>query len=335
MPHRKGYPAVSRNRKKPPWFCGKKRLAQFILKQVSQESTKKSQQEYARKSVPSLTSVPMLVKVVREKKFFTSNLLIETGDGMIAISLQSGSNGNCIYVEADGVRLLFDAGISGIQAEKRLAAHGRDIRQVDALIISHDHADHIRCAGVFQRKYGIPVYVTPKTLSAAESACSLGCFTNVLHFRSGGTLRFGDVSVETIPTPHDGEDGAAFVVNAAGKRLGILTDLGHVFEGLGRVVASLDAVFIESNYDPEMLTNGPYPPFLKRRIKGPGGHISNREAAELLRAAGDGLKWACLAHLSEQNNSPDIALRTHREVLSEAFPLHIASRYAASGLFSV
>jgi phosphoribosyl 1,2-cyclic phosphodiesterase len=264
-----------------------------------------------------------------------SNLFVETGARMIAISLQSGSNGNCIYVEADGVRLLFDAGISGIQAEKRLAAHGRDIRKVDALIISHDHADHIRCAGVFQRKYGLPVYVTPKTLDAAVSISSLGCLTNVLHFRSGGTLRFGDVSVETIPTPHDGTDGAAFVVNAAGKRLGILTDLGHVFDGLGRVVASLDAVFIESNYDPEMLTNGPYPLFLKRRIKGPGGHISNREAAELLRMAGVGLKWACLAHLSEQNNSPDVALRTHREVLSAAFPLHIASRYAASGIFTV
>ncbi len=254
---------------------------------------------------------------------------------MIALSLQSGSNGNCIYVETCGVRLLFDAGISGIQAEKRLAAHGRDIRQVDAVIISHDHADHVRCAGVFHRKYGLPVYITPRTLAAAESMYSLGSLTNVLHFRPGKTLRFGNVSVETIPTPHDGKDGAAFVVNAAGKRLGILTDLGHVFAGLDRVIASLDAVFIESNYDPEMLTNGPYPPFLKRRIEGPGGHISNVEAAELLRTAGVALKWACLAHLSEQNNSPDVALRTHREIFSAAFPLHIASRYAASGLFTV
>ena len=87
---------------------------------------------------------------------------------MIAISLQSGSNGNCIYVEAEGVRLLFDAGISGIQAEQRLAALGRDIRKVDALIISHDHADHLRCAGIYQRKYGIPLHITPRTLAAGK-----------------------------------------------------------------------------------------------------------------------------------------------------------------------
>jgi phosphoribosyl 1,2-cyclic phosphodiesterase len=254
---------------------------------------------------------------------------------MIAVSLQSGSNGNCIYVEACGVKLIFDAGISGIQAEQRLAAHGRDIRQVDAVIISHDHADHVRCAGVFQRKYGLPVYITPRTLRAAESSNALGSLTNILHFHAGGTLRFGDVVVETIATPHDGQDGAAFVVEAGGKRLGILTDLGHVFDGLHTVVSSLDAVFLESNYDPDMLMKGPYPPNLKRRIKGPGGHISNVEAAELLLQSGSDLKWACLAHLSEQNNSPQIALRTHREILPSRFSLHIASRYGVSPVFSI
>jgi phosphoribosyl 1,2-cyclic phosphodiesterase len=255
---------------------------------------------------------------------------------MIAISLQSGSNGNCIYVETGGVKLLFDAGISGAAAEERLARHGRDIRQVDAVIISHDHGDHIRCAGVFQRKYGLPVHVTARTLAAARSRCDLGKLHDIRNFKAGGTLRFKDVSVHTVPTPHDSDDGAAFVIEANGKRLGILTDLGHVFSELGRLVSSLDAVFLESNYDPEMLKNGPYPRYLKQRIKGPGGHISNAEAAELLRsAAGPRLRWACLAHLSEQNNSPDLALRTHREVLVPDFPLHVASRYAVSGIFVV
>ena len=92
---------------------------------------------------------------------------------IIAISLQSGSNGNCIYVETGGVKLLFDAGITGVQAAERLVAHGRDIRKVDAVIISHDHGDHIRHAGVFQRKYGLPIYVTPATLAAASSRCTL------------------------------------------------------------------------------------------------------------------------------------------------------------------
>lgn len=256
---------------------------------------------------------------------------------MIAISLQSGSNGNCIYVEAGTVKLLFDAGISGIQAEERLALHGRDIRDVDAVIISHDHGDHIRHAGVFSRKYGIPIHLTPATLAAASTRCTLGKLKDVHHFRSCDTLRFGEVRVHAIPTPHDGADGAVFVIEAGSKRLGVMTDLGHVFKDLVHLVSSLDAVFLESNYDPEMLANGPYPAYLKQRIKGPHGHLSNQEAAELLRrAAGAGrLRWACLSHLSEQNNHPDVALRTHRSSGIGSVTLYTADRYAVSGIFSV
>jgi phosphoribosyl 1,2-cyclic phosphodiesterase len=254
---------------------------------------------------------------------------------MIAISLQSGSNGNCIYVEAGGKRLLFDAGICGIRAERRLAAHGRDIRNVDALIISHDHSDHISHAGVFQRKYRVPIYVTPVTLDAALERQRLGPLCDVRHFYRGEALQFGNVSVRTIPTMHDGADGAAFVISCGEKKLGILTDLGHAFSGLEAVVASLDGVFIESNYDPEMLAQGPYPAFLKRRIRGPGGHLSNIEAAELLGGYSKSLKWACLAHLSEQNNHPARAIRTHREIARPTYTVYTASRYAATEIFHV
>ncbi len=249
---------------------------------------------------------------------------------MIAISLQSGSNGNCIYVEADGVRLLFDAGICGIRAEERLVAYGRDIRDVDALIISHDHSDHIRFAGVYQRKYGLPICVTQATLNAGDAAHKLGRLRDVRYFRSGDTLHFGKVSVQTIPTLHDGADGSAFAVSCGGRTLGILTDLGHAFAGLGEVISSLDAVFLESNYDPGMLSRGPYPPFLKRRIQGPGGHLSNIEAAELLDVYGRNLKWACLAHLSEQNNNPVMALETHRRMVSHSCAFHVAGRHTAT-----
>ena len=112
--------------------------------------------------------------------------------------------------------------------------------------------------------------------------------------------------------------------------------MGHVFDGLDAVVQSLDAVFIESNYDPELLADGPYPEFLKRRIRGGGGHLSNGESANLLATAANGrLKWACLAHLSEQNNDPELALRTHKEILGRRFPLYVASRYEASEVFEV
>ena len=256
---------------------------------------------------------------------------------MIAISLQSGSNGNCIYVETGGVKLLFDAGITGVQAAERLLAHGRDIRKVDAVIISHDHGDHIRHAGVFQRKYGLPIYVTPATLAAASSRCTLGKLKDVRHFRSSDNLQFGDVLVQAIPTPHDGADGAAFIVSSGSKRLGIMTDLGHVFKDLIHLVSSVDAVFLESNYDPDMLAAGPYPAYLKQRIKGPRGHLSNIEAADILRraSAAKRLKWACLSHLSEQNNHPDVALRTHRRLGAEDIILYTADRYTVSDVFPV
>ena len=137
-----------------------------------------------------------------------------------------------------------------------------------------------------------------------------------------------------FPTPHDGVDGSAFVISSGSKKLGILTDLGHVFNELSDIVSSLDAVFIESNYDPAMLSNGPYPAFLKKRIQGPKGHLSNRESAELLQA-GSQLKWACLAHLSECNNSPEVALRTHLNISGGRITFHTASRHMASEIFTL
>lgn len=250
---------------------------------------------------------------------------------MQAIALQSGSNGNCIYVEAGGVRLVIDAGISGAQADARLARLGRDIRCADALLISHDHSDHSRSLGIFQRKFGLPVHITRETLQTARGKYRLGNLTDIRPFRAGATLRFGAVAVETIPTPHDGADGSVFVIDDGRHRLGILTDLGHVFDGLPDVVASLDAVFLESNYESQMLANGSYPEFLKDRIRGPGGHLSNGEAARLLRAAADTrMQWICLAHLSEENNRPDVALAAHHQVLGRHVPIHVASRYDAS-----
>ena len=254
---------------------------------------------------------------------------------MKVISLQSGSNGNCIYVEAGEVRLLFDAGISGKRAAERLADHGRNIRDVDALLISHDHADHARCAGIYHRKFALDVYATSATLAEADAKYPQGRIDSVHTFESGKTLRFGDVSVQTVPTPHDGVDGSAFVIDDGRRRLGILTDLGHVFDGLGDLIASLDAVLIESNYDPDMLSRSPYPWSVKRRIDGPGGHLSNAEAAELLRSHGTDLAWACLGHMSEECNSPGRALETHRDILGDDFPLHQAGRYAATNVLAL
>ena len=247
---------------------------------------------------------------------------------MEVIALQSGSNGNCIYVESRGVRLLK-------QAQARLAHHGQDIENVHALVISHDHCDHSRCLGIYQRRFGLPVHVTKGTLTVASRKETLGPFCDVRHFAAGSSLRIGNVSVEAISTPHDAADGVVFVVDDGTRRLGILTDLGHVFDRLVSLMKTLDAVVIESNHDPDMLDNGPYPEPLKRRIRGRGGHLSNEDAAGLLSSAGSKLKWACLAHLSGDNNDPELAVETYRGALGRQLPLFVASRYAATDVLEV
>lgn len=253
---------------------------------------------------------------------------------MLTFSLQSGSNGCSIYVEAAGVRLLFDAGIAGREAERRLAARGRDIRRVDALLLSHDHDDHVKCSGVYQRKFGIPIHATRATVEAASRA--LGELRDVRHFRSGEVLEFGPVRVETIRTPHDAADPVSFVVECAGRRLGILTDLGHPFEELLHAIRGVDAAYLEANYDPGMLAEGSYPAQLKARIRGRHGHLSNEEAAEVARAGCDGrLRRVIAAHLSDENNRPELALAALRGAVGPGVSVHLASRHEASEVFEV
>lgn len=255
---------------------------------------------------------------------------------MQVASLQSGSNGNCIFVQSGETRLLVDAGISGRQAEQRLAALGQQIRTMDAVLVSHDHKDHAGSIGIFRRKFGLNIHVTEKTLETARSHYSIGLIDEFTHFTGGETFQLGCFQVESFSTPHDCADGLVFVLDDGQRRLGILTDLGHVFPGLAEIIRSLDGVLLESNYDREFLSRSPYPEWLKQRISGPRGHISNRDAAELLRdAAGPQLQWACLAHLSAQNNSPLRALETHRAIIGEGLQIHVAPRHEASSLLSL
>lgn len=253
---------------------------------------------------------------------------------MLVCALQSGSNGNCTYVEAGAVKLLFDAGISLHRANTRLARWNRTLRGLHGLIISHGHGDHIRCAGTFHRTLGAPLHATRGSIDAMRNL--LPKRRDVRCFRPGDVLDFDGVVVRTIPTPHDADESVAFVIEHAGRRLGLLTDLGCPTLELAAAMPTLDAVIIESNYDPQMLANGPYHDDLKARIRNGRGHLSNTQAAELLALCDRGrLTWALLAHLSEHNNDPQLALATNRRVLGDAFPLAVAYRDTPTGMLEV
>lgn len=253
---------------------------------------------------------------------------------MITFSLQSGSDGNAIYVEAGDTRLLFDAGISGRRAEQRMALHGRSIRDCDAVIISHHHRDHTAGAGVLQRRFGLPLFVSPRVRRAVGDG--LGAVVDVRTYQPGDSMEVGDAVIHTIRTPHDGIDTVCFVVEHDGRRLGILTDLGRPFAGLRHILSDVDAAYLESNYDPDMLWAGGYPERLKHRIAGDGGHLSNEEAADLVdREGGPRLRWVAVAHLSEENNRPELALDAHHQCVGESFPVHLAPRHGVSDVFEV
>lgn len=254
---------------------------------------------------------------------------------MEVITLQSGSSGNCVFVRSGDTCVLFDAGISGSKAESRLAEFGYDIRDCQALVLSHEHSDHISGAGAFHRKFGLPVYANLRTWNATRAKPSTGYMGCPNHFESGKPFQIGSLRIEPLRTPHDAVEGVCFVIedNDSGERFGLLTDLGHVFSGLEAIINSLDAVLIESNYDEEMLLQGPYPQHLKNRIAGKRGHISNEDAAQLLdKCQASQLQWVCLGHLSGQNNSPEVALATHRERHGDRFPIFCADRDGATQL---
>lgn len=249
---------------------------------------------------------------------------------MDVLCLQSGSSGNCVFVDTGSECLLFDAGISFRKVQTRLNEAGRDASEIDAIVISHDHRDHIGCLGVLNRRLNVPIHISRKTLRATERRVSLGPAQNIQHFAPGETFTVGVTAIESMPTPHDGVDGAAFTLDNGCSRFGLWTDLGCVFDDLLASVNTLDAILIESNYDESMLANSGYPEFLRDRISGSGGHISNRESAEVISHAGEHLQWACLAHLSDENNDPGLALQTHRECLGDRLQLICADRHLAT-----
>ena len=235
---------------------------------------------------------------------------------MLFSVLASGSKGNACYVEADNTKILIDAGISCRELIKRLDIGGVSLNDLDAIILTHDHHDHIKGAGPISRRFDVPVYCNNPTMLGSSRA--LGKIKTHIAIETGNTVTIGDLEVETFSKPHDAADPIGLVISSNHSRLGILTDAGECTEVIEDHLKGCTAVLLEFNHDIDMLDNGPYPFYLKKRIKSSMGHLSNLEAADFLkRLAHDRLDHIILAHLSEINNSPEKAIREAKKTLME------------------
>lgn len=253
-------------------------------------------------------------------------------------TLASGSSGNAIYAESPDGAIIIDAGISGKAITDRLHAIGGSIDRVDGLVLTHSHHDHSQGAGIIARKHGVPLFMTEGSFHGCHA--KLGRNISPRIFRPGTVLAVGGFHIHTLLTPHDSHEAVALVLERNGLRCGILTDLGHPFPKLERLMPTLDAVVLEFNYDPQMLMNGPYPERLKTRIVSGHGHISNQQAAKLLcDGAGGRVRAAILAHLSETNNTPELAAQSARMGLrgyeGPAVALHVAPRHSPSPMLRI
>ncbi len=234
-------------------------------------------------------------------------------------TLMSGSSGNATYVEASGTKLLIDAGQSGKKIVTALhRACGVNPCELDAILITHAHRDHVCGAGILARKYDLPIYATEGTWFEMKSLIGSVKEERQNVFRTGENFQLGAICIETFPVSHDAMEPVGYICSNKKRRFGIATDSGVFTAQMRKVLNNLDCLILEANHDTEMLHTGPYPWSLKRRVSGAGGHLSNEKAGEaLLKVMGKNTKNVVLAHLSEENNNPQLALQTVERVLKE------------------
>jgi phosphoribosyl 1,2-cyclic phosphodiesterase len=229
--------------------------------------------------------------------------------------LGSGSSGNCAVVRCGATVILVDAGLSHRETKKRLAVCGVALEDVAAVFLTHEHSDHVHGALALARKAGLPVFATEGTAMAAGFPGPL--FADVRTVRGGRDFVLGDLHVRVTSTPHDGVESVCYVfADAEGRRVGIVTDLGHLSRPVVDALADCEVLGLEANHDEDLLREGPYPPVLKRRILSDVGHLSNDAAAEGLKSlVGPRTRAVTALHVSRHNNTYPLAERVFKEAL--------------------
>ena len=221
-------------------------------------------------------------------------------------SLGSGSGGNALLVESGDTLILLDCGFGLADATARLARAGREPADIDAIIVTHEHDDHVGGVGRLARRHELPVYLTYGTLAALDRERST--LPDAFLFDGHSSFAIGDIEVQPFPVPHDAREPVQFVLGDGAARLGVLTDIGAPTPHVAQVLSGLEALVLECNHDRAMLEAGPYPPILKDRIGGPFGHLENAAAARLLGELDRSrLQHVIAAHLSQQNNTAALA----------------------------
>lgn len=262
------------------------------------------------------------------------------------ISFGSGSSGNCyyLYTETDG--LLIDAGIGVRTLKKHFKNYGLQITNVHHLLITHDHADHIKSVGSISNDYSVSVYTTHAVHNGIENNYCVrkkinnGC---VKVIEKDKTFQLGDFKITPFEVPHDSSDNVGYKIEHDGIIFVLMTDIGHITDDIHKYIGEANYLVIEANHDEEMLSNGPYPAHLKVRILGPNGHLSNSECGNALAEyATPELKHVWLCHLSEENNHPVLAqktiettLRAHGIVAGVDFKLEVLKRKIPSEIYNL
>src|SRR5579862_2603788 len=247
-------------------------------------------------------------------------------------SLNSGSNGNCYYVGNETEAVLIDAGISCRETEKRMQKLHLSMQKVKAIFVSHEHSDHISGVPGLSKKYKLPVYITDSTLTASGLPIEKNL---VQSFSAHQPVTIGNLSILGFPKFHDATDPHSFMIYSNNINVGIFTDIGSLCKNVIRHFKNCHAVFLESNYCEEMLAIGKYPEFLKKRISGDHGHLSNKQALELfLKHRGKKLTHLILSHLSKNNNRVSLVKEIF-ETHAGSTKIVIAGRYKETEVFCI
>lgn len=256
-------------------------------------------------------------------------------------SLYSGSSGNCSFVQTDTTKILIDAGESAKKIGEALSSIGVEPTSIDAILITHEHSDHVKGLGIFSKKFHVPVYANLETWEAMPKQKEKMEDTNICTF-TFDTFQIGDITVHPFSIPHDAANPCGFNLYHQDKKMSIATDIGHMSEDIIQHLTNSSFLLLEANYEPEILKCSSYPYLLKERIKGPNGHLSNSDAGKTISYLMDyGLQNVMLGHLSKENNFPELAYKTVVEELMEhhkmedSLHLSVAKRYEVSPMIDV